>query len=78
MADHPEARLRVILERDNVGRWRWHAEGKRAEAGPWVRIESAVANMEHLLGVQCTWVKPRRGWRTLQVTGRPIDVEIRR
>lgn len=80
MADRAETppRLRVILERDNTRMWRWHFHGERATGGPWVRVESAVENLERVLGVQTQWVKPKRGWRQLEVIGRPIDVEIRR
>jgi hypothetical protein len=80
MADHPEAapRLQVIIDRDAEGRWRWKFGGKRCEAGPWVRIESAVANLEEVLGVQTEWVKFKPGQRRLIVIGRPVDVTIQR
>lgn len=81
MADHPETptRLQVVVYRDGE-LWRWRLEGKRSRliAGPWVRIESAVTNLEDVLGVRCEWVKFKQGPRRLIVVGRPVDVTIRR
>lgn len=73
----PPPRLRVTIWRED-GQWRWLVSGTRCEAGPWVRIESAVASLEEVLGVETEWVKFKRGPRRLVVTGRPVDVEIRR
>lgn len=59
--------------------WRWRVIGKRHnDNGPWARIESAVANLEEVLGVTCEWVKPKPGQRQIVTIGRPIRVEIKR
>lgn len=78
MADHPEAtpRLQVVVWREDG--WRWSVKGYRCEAGPWVRIESCVANLEEVMGVKTEWLKFKRGQRRLIAIGRPMDVEIRR